>query len=290
MKVLVIGGTGMVGSLVVRELLARGAQVSVLTRDQAKIAMLPAGAAGVVGNLLSPSTVRGIFTGVDGVFLLNVVSPTESHEALLALCGMRLAGVKRLVYLSVQHAAKAAYLPHFGAKAGVEEAIRRAGIPFTVLQPNNFHQNDYWYKDVLLQYGLYPQPIGNKGCSRVDVRDIAEAAAIALTASGREHEGQVYELVGPEPVTGNSTAATWSRVLNKPIAYAGDDLDAWEKQALAYMPDWAAFDFRTMYGYFQQEGFVASAEAIARHTALLGHPPRSFDAFAAETAKVWLGV
>ena len=42
MNILVTGGTGTVGSQVVRELLARGAQVQVLTRDPAKAAKLPA--------------------------------------------------------------------------------------------------------------------------------------------------------------------------------------------------------------------------------------------------------
>ena len=34
--------------------------------------------------------------------------------------------------------------PHFGSKVGVEAALRRSGIPFTILRPNNFYQNDYW--------------------------------------------------------------------------------------------------------------------------------------------------
>jgi hypothetical protein len=88
-------------------------------------------------------------------------------------------------------------------------------------------------------------------------------------------------------VTGESTARTWSRVLGKPVVYGGNDLDAWERQSLTYMPDYLAFDFREMYDYFQKQGFKASPEAIARQTKLLGHAPRSFDAFAEETAAAW---
>jgi len=278
----------MVGSHVVRELLARGGStVQVLSHSPAKLKTLPAGVTGVEGDLGKPETVRRVFKGVDAVFLINTVSPTEGHEGFMAVCGMRLAGVKRIVHASVHHAEQAAWLPHFGAKVGVEEAVRRSGIPFTILRPNNFYQNDYWFKDVMLQYGVYPQPIGNTGISRVDVRDIAEAAAIALTTSG--HEGQSYDLVGPEIVTGESTAQTWSRALGKPIAYGGNDLDAWEKQTLSFMPDWAAFDYRYMYAFFQEQGLKASPEAVARLTKVLGHAPRSFEAFAKETAPAWLG-
>ena len=138
-----------------------------------------------------------------------------------------------------------------------------------------------------LQYGVYPQPIGNAGTWRVDVRDIAEAAAIALSSPA--HEGETYDLVGPEAMTGESTAAEWSRALGKPIAYGGDDLDAWEKQQLQYMPAWMVFDFRYMYEHFQKYGLVATASAIARQTKLLGHAPRDFAPFAAETAAAWQG-
>ncbi len=160
MTVLVAGGTGTVGSQVVRALLERGAAVQVLTRNPEKSSSLSKGATLVAGNLLEPSTVRRVFDAVDAVFLLNAVGPTEAHEALMAISGMRLAGVKRLVYLSVHQVDGAPWLPHFGGKIGVEAAVRKSGIPFTILRPNNFYQNDYWFKDALLQAGVYPQPLG----------------------------------------------------------------------------------------------------------------------------------
>lgn len=284
MRVLVTGGTGTVGSEVVKALLARGAEVRVLTRDPAK-ARLPEGVTAVEGNLLDIPTLRRVFTDVDGVFLLNAVSPTESQEALLAISAMRGSAVRHLVYLSVHQVDGAPWLPHFGAKVGIEAAVKASGIAYTILRPDNFFQNDVWYKDVLLQYGIYPQPLGDVGTSRVDVRDIGEAAAIAFTQSG--HAGQTYDLVGPEVVTGVSTAAAWSEALGRPIAYGGNDLDQWEQQALTMMPDWMAFDIRHMYAHFQEKGLRASPDAVARLTTLLGHPPRTFGAFAAECAAAW---
>jgi uncharacterized protein YbjT (DUF2867 family) len=282
-KILVTGGTGTVGTQVVQELLTRNADTSVLTRDAKK--RLPQGAKAVEGNLLDVNTVRTVFKGMDAVFLLNPVSQTETSEALMAVTAMRNAGVKRVVYVSVQDADRAPWLPHFGSKVAVEAALKRSGMAYTILRPNNFYQNDYWFKDVLLQYSVYPQPIGRTGISRVDTRDIGEAAAIALTTDG--HEGETYDLVGPDVVTGESTAETWSSVLGKPVTYGGDDLDAWESVQVNYLPHWMVFDFREMYVYFQQQGLKATPEAIARETQLLGHAPRSFQAFAAEAAAAW---
>jgi uncharacterized protein YbjT (DUF2867 family) len=285
MKILIIGGTGTVGSQVVRELLARKMDVRVLTRNADRAKSLPADAQGVTGDLLDPGTVRSVFRGIDGVFMLNAVSATETHEGLMALNGIRMSGVKRLVYMSAHNLDQALHLPHVGSKLPIESVVKSSGIPFTILRPNNFYQNDYWFKDALLEHRVYPQPIGDIGLSRVDVRDIAEAAAIALTIDG--HEGQTYNLVGPDVHTGQSTAEAWGRALGKPIAYAGNDLDAWEQQSLQYLPAWMVFDFRLMYAFFQEKGFKAVPSDVERLMQLLGHAPRSFENFAQETARMW---
>ncbi len=285
MKILVLGGTGTVGSQVVNELLARDVGVRVLTRTAEKAESLPEGAEGVIGDLLDPETVRSVFGDTDGVFLLNPVSLTEATEGLMALNGIRASGVKRLAYLSVHNVDAAPQLPHFGSKVAVEAAIKSSGIPYTILRANNYYQNDYWFEDVLLQYGVYPQPIGDVGVSRVDVRDIAEAAAVALTTG--EHDGQTYNLVGPDAHTGQSTAEVWSQALGRSIEYGGNDLDVWEQQSLEFLPAWMVFDFRLMYAHFQENGLKAMSDDIERQTELTGHAPRSFEDFARETAKTW---
>lgn len=283
MKILVLGGTGTVGSNVVQELLARDAEeVRVLTRDAQKAKHLPAG---VVGDLNEPDTVRSVFRGIDGVFLLNLGTPTETFEGLMALNSARLSGVQRLVYLSIHDIEAAPHVPHVGPKIAIEAAIKASGMAYTVLRANNFYQNDYWFKDTLLRDGLYPQPIGDLGVSRVDVRDVAEAAAIALT-TGR-HDGQTYDLIGPDVHTGQSTADIWSRALGRPVQYGGNDLDRWEQQSLGFMPAWLVFDYKIMYGFFQAHGLIATADDVERLSRLLRHAPRSFEDFATETAGVW---
>jgi uncharacterized protein YbjT (DUF2867 family) len=49
-------------------------------------------------------------------------------------------------------------------------------------------------------------PAGNEGLAVVDVRDLAEAAAISLTEKG--HNGKTYDLVSPEMLRGPDAAAT----------------------------------------------------------------------------------
>ena len=284
MKILVVGGTGTVGSEVVRQLMGRGEQVHVLTRSPEHASRLPKGVKGVIGDLLDPSTL-GVFNGMEAVFLLNPVSTTETFEGIIGVNGARDGGAKRIVYLSVHNLDRAPHLPHFGGKIAVEAAVMKSGMEWTILRPNNFYQNDIWFKDVMLQHGVYPQPIGNAGVSRVDVRDIGEVAVAALTTGG--HDKKIYNLVGPEVVTGESTAADWSRAFGKPIRYAGDDLDAWEAQNREYLPSSMLYDFKHMYAFFQKEGLKATPADLAQLTSVLGHPPRSFAAYASEMAAAW---
>lgn len=286
MKTLVIGGTGMVGSGVVRELRARDVEVTVLARNPGK-ATLPEGVKAVAGDLKDPNTIRTIFQDMDSVFLLNTVSATEAQEGLMAVTGARTARVGHVVYLSVQNVDRAPYLPHFGAKVAVEGALRKSGLSHTVLRPSNYFQNDVWYRDVLLGHGVYPQPLGGVGVSRVDVRDIAEAAAVTMTEAG--HTEEIYNLVGPEPLTGEETARVWGKVLGRSVTYAGDDLDAWEEQVRESLPPWMVFDFREMFAFFQEEGMKALPDDVERQTKLLGHPPRGFEDFASEMAREWVG-
>lgn len=285
MRVMVTGGTGTVGSAVASGLVARGVDVSVLTRGGGK--NVPAGAKTVVGDLGDPATVRQVFAGFDAVFLVNVVSPAEATEGLFGLNGARGSGVRRIVYLSVAAADQALHLPHFGSKYLVEQALAQSGLEYTVLRPNNFYQNDYWWKDVMLQYGVYPQPIGSKGLSRIDVRDIADGAVAAFVSD--DHVGEIYEMGGPDLCTGENTAQTWSEVLGREIRFAGDDLDAWEEQNLRYLPAPVVYDFRLMYKYFQDRGLELADADAARQAKLLGHPPRRFADFAREAAAAWKG-
>lgn len=287
MKTLVIGGTGLVGTEVVKQLLSHDTDtgIRVLTRSQEKLEKLPSTVEGVIGDLLQPKTLRSLFKDVERVFMLNAVSPTECSEGLMALIAAREAGVKKMVYLSVQNLDDAPHLPHFGSKIPIEQTLKHSGIPYTILRANNFYQNDYWFRDAMLQYGVYPQPLGSVGASRVDIRDIAEAAVIALTTD--KGKNQTINLVGPEVHTGESTAKAWSEALDKEINYGGDDLDAWEEQMLQYMPDWMVYDFRYMYQHFQQHGLKATQEDIQALTDFLGHPPISFKVFTKQTALDW---
>jgi uncharacterized protein YbjT (DUF2867 family) len=285
MRHLVLGGTGTVGSLIVQRLLDKGEAVHVLTRSAEHAKALPKGAEAILGDLTDPGTYEKIFADYDHLFLLTANGPSDLMEGLAAVNEAKRTKAKRIVYLSIHDVEKCAEAPHFASKIAIERALKESGLPYTILRPNNFYQNDYWSKDVILHYGVYPQPIGDIGLSRVDALDIGEAAVRALTEGG--HFGKTYALVGPDAVTGADCAAEFAKALGKPVAYGGNDLTAWAKSMAPYLPAWAVYDYALMYAMFQAKGLKATASQLAETRATLGREPRKFADFVRETAAAW---
>lgn len=287
MNVLVVGGTGTVGSKVVLELLGRRERPRVLTRSSEKVARLPTNVMGVVGDTAKPETLTPALKGVDSVVLITGVSPNEAAEGMAVVEATKKAGVKRLVFLSIHDVEKCPEAPHFRSKIEIQKAIEASGLRWTTVMPNNFFQNDHWFRQALMEHGVYPQPFGDVGLSRVDARDIAEAIAAAATESG--HDGQRYPLVGPDVLTATDTAAIWGRHLGREVRYGGSGLESWALQSKGSMPEWMIEDLRIMYRFFQEKGLRASEADLRQQAKVLKHPPRRFEDFAQETAAVWRG-
>lgn len=285
MTILVTGGTGTVGSHVVANLAAAGHDTRVLTRSPEKVVTLPTGVKGAIGALSEPVTLGPAFEGVDRLFLLTPLAQDEVDQGLTGVEAARAAGVERIVFMSVHQADQALRIPHFASKVEIVRGLERSGIPYTVLEPNSFYQNDVWFRQPLMEFGVYPNPLGSVGLNRVDVRDIATAAVTALTEDG--HEGEHYPVVGPEVWTGESSAQAWSAALGSGVIYGGDDVDRWAQAASAMMPDWLVADLKIMFVDFQERGLLASDDDFARQRRILGRDPIQFERFTTEVAGMW---
>src|SRR5450830_84300 len=287
MTILVTGATGRVGRQVVQQLVARGTAVRVLVRDPSK-ADFPASVEVVQGDLLDIDALRAAFAGVRTLFLLNAVAADEFTQALVTLNIAREAGVERLVYLSVLHSDRFVNVPHFAVKLGAERMIEQMGFGATILRPSYFIDNEHMIKDVILQHGVYPMPIGGKGLAMVDTRDIAEVAAIELVRRDRAPAKlplATINLVGPDTLTGADVAAIWSDALGRPVAYGGDDPTGFEQNLATFMPKWMAYEMRLMAERYVSDGMLPEAGDVARLTGMLGRPLHSYRDFAAGIAQ-----
>ena len=289
MSILVTGSTGTIGSQVLNQLSGSGAEVRGLTRSPNR-AQFPAGVTVVAGDLADVDSFRAALTGVSTLFLLVPNVADELTQAMQALTVAREAGVKGVVYLSVYKGDTYADVPHFASKNTVERMIEALDLPATMLRPAYFIQNDLRQKDPLLNASIYGMPVGDKGISMVDVRDIGEAAAIELLRRERAPKPlsrETYALVGPDVLSGTDIANIWSEALDRQIRYAGNDTAAIEERMKTMMPAWQALDLRLMLDRYQTDGAAATNEELARLTHLLGHTPRSYRNFAKDAAAQW---
>ncbi|BBY53032.1 NmrA family NAD(P)-binding protein [Mycobacterium koreense] len=291
MTVLITGGTGLVGSHVIAEVLARGERVRTLSR-RPDTSALPADVEVVAGSLSDTAAMRTALDGVDGLFLLSPVSLDELTGSLQTLDLARAAGVEAVVYLSVIHADIFTDPPHFAAKAAVEKAMADFGIHATVLRPGIYLQNDLALRDRLIHDGVYDPPVGNAAALFTDVGDLAEVAAAELLRrlAAPAAPAVTLDVVAPQILGGDRIAEIWSAILGRQIRYGGDDLDRMEATFAGILPNWLAYDLRLMYRRFQRDGMIAAPGTDQRLKEILGRPMRSYTEFARETAESWKAV
>jgi len=207
------GKHGTIGTQVLNFLDGHGAEVRALTRSPEK-AHFPAGVCAVKGDLSDIDSVRTALDGVSTLFLLAPNAPDELTQAMLTFNAARDAGVKGIVYLSVFKGEAYADVPHFASKMTVERMIDAYDLSVTILRPAYFIQNDMRQKDALLDGGVYGMPVGAKGISMVDVRDIGEAAVKELLRREQARARlprEIYELVGQMPDRGKTRYAVERR-------------------------------------------------------------------------------
>jgi len=216
MTVAVAGGSGFVGGGIAAELFARGHRVVVLSRQgDAARGPLPDG---VEVRHADAAGARGLDAALAGIDALVIAlafknSPIESPargqtfeqvdaagtEHLMEAA--RRAGIGQVVYLSGAGAAPDARRHWFRAKWRAEEAVRRSGIPFTILRPTWI----YGPRDVSLNRfigfarRLQVVPMTNFGTqllAPVFIDDVARLAADSVTDPAAV--GQTFEVGGPE--------------------------------------------------------------------------------------------
>ncbi|MDX1396811.1 MAG: NmrA family NAD(P)-binding protein [Gemmatimonadota bacterium] len=285
MDVLCVGGTGNVGSLVTRALVEQGASVRCMTRSADLAGSVADGISYVAGDLADPSSLAPAFEGARRVHLVTPMHPDEAGLGRAAVDAAVAAGVERIVYQSVHRVEDAPHVPHFASKIAIMDELIGSGIPWVTIEPNNFFQTDLMLREPIMEMQIYPLPIGEVGITRVDTRDIADATVSALLHDG--HEGLRYPIVGPETLTGEQVVDVWGDALDGTVVYTGDDLDMWEEGVRDVLPGWMVDDLRSMFAHFLDHGLIATEEDYATMSHILGHAPRLYADFVAETVAAW---
>jgi uncharacterized protein YbjT (DUF2867 family) len=181
MTILVTGSTGKVGSALLKELGKHNVTVRALVRKPD--AKLPDGVEAVVGDMLDPVSVEKALDGVDKLYLLNGVTPDELTQGLITFGLAKKRKLKHIVYHSVFKAEHFKDVPHFASKVVIESALREFDVPFTIIRPNYFFQNDLSLKSPLMEAGVYPMPLGKVTYPGDDLRAFEKQVGAMLPSA-----------------------------------------------------------------------------------------------------------
>jgi len=231
----ITGITGNVGGEVARNLLDAKQPVRGVARDVGKCTAWAQRGCEVVGaDMNDAAALTAAFRGAEGVFVLvppNFDPSPDFREARATADILRTA-------LDTARPRKVVYLSTIGAQATqpnlltqhtiIEKALGDLPVSITFLRPGWFMENSSWDVAPATSSGVIPsflQPL-NKPKPMVATADVGRVAAELLQETWSGH--RVVELEGPQRVTPNEIAATFSRLLGRPVKMEVVPRESWE--------------------------------------------------------------
>jgi uncharacterized protein YbjT (DUF2867 family) len=211
--ILLTGATGLVGSALLRRLLAAGEEVRCLVREPKRLGPNRVRVQITLGDLSDPISVRQAVRGVSAVVHLAASirdQPAGSIEELNAMSSIRLlrdaerAGVERFVFFSALGATPSSRTRFFRAKALAERAALTADFETHVFAPSIIYAPGDPFLSLLGRMTYLPWiPIAGSGRARFQpiwAEDVA-ACVTAVLQDGRDGERRRLELAGPQVLT-----------------------------------------------------------------------------------------
>ncbi|WP_296223901.1 NmrA/HSCARG family protein [Ralstonia sp. UBA689] len=280
--VLVVGAAGKFAGLVVPELVARGVRVRGLVRSERDAARATQRGAGevAIGDLRDLGSLERAVAGVDGVFHIGpAFAPDETQMGLNMVDAARRAGVRRFVFSSVIQPTDTSLENHV-VKVPVESALYASGMAYTILHPANFFQNLERGWDGIIAQGRFaePYPVTTR-VARVDYRDVAEVAAIALTSDCLAYG--TFELCGDEAPTREEIAQLISYALGREIEASEMPFGQWSARAAQTLDARQLAMLGNIQKHYAQHGLRGNSLTLR---AILGRPPRTLAQYIGELA------
>lgn len=224
---LLTGATGLIGSALLRRMVAEGQPVRCLVRDPRRLGPQRVRVQIALGDLTDPPSFRNAMRGVDTVVHLAASTrdqPRGSIEELAAIATWRMveaaqrAGVKRFVFFSTLGASTHHRARLFRAKALAEQAVRESDMRTIVIAPSLVYAPGDRWLTLIERLSLFPVvPISGRGravCQPIWAEDVAGCVLAALGNSGNGTPHERYELAGPQTLTYNEVVGTVLRSLN----------------------------------------------------------------------------
>ncbi|MFF4013907.1 NmrA/HSCARG family protein [Streptomyces sp. NPDC001843] len=262
LTVAVTGATGAQGGATARALLAAGHQVRALTRhpdSPAADALRSLGAEVRRADFDDRPSLEAALTGADSLFAVTTPFGTDTAAEVRqgkALVDAAAEGrLGHIVFTSAAHADRGTGVPHYESKHLVEQHLRAAGVPWTVIAPAAFMDNyaGGWTLDGLRD-GTFAWPMpADRPLTLIPASDIGAFAALALQRRD-EFAGHRIDIASDERTPGQM-AEILAAAIGLPVAH--------QEVPLAYVRARSA-DLAAMFEYFTTVGLDVDATALRR--------------------------
>lgn len=270
--VLVVGATGKFARMIVPELRRRNVVVRALVRDEAGAAV--ARSLGVteiaLGDLRDTESLTRAMPGVDGIFHIGPAFTSDEAAMGVALVeAAQQSSVRKFVFSSVIQPTNTRLANH-ASKIPVENALYSSRLEYTILHPANFMQNIGLAWPSIRDHACFGEPFPkNTRIARVDYRDVAEIAAVALTDDRLAYA--TLELCAGM-FSRMDIVAALSEALGYPVAALQPGFSEWAaKPRLPYGEDQLLL-LAKVFDHYQAVGLGGNSLALR---AALGREPRS---------------
>ncbi|HZB48136.1 MAG TPA: SDR family oxidoreductase [Mycobacteriales bacterium] len=272
----VTGASGVVGGRVAELLAQRGVPQRLVVRDPARAPDLPGAEVRGIAGYAAGEDVRAALDGIDTLFLVpahEAADRVQQHRT--AIDAAAAAGVRRIVYLSFVDARPDATFTLGRDHWATEQAVRATGVAWTFPRMNLYLD---FLPLMVSALGVIEGPADDGRAAMVARSDVADAVAELLAGTG--HDGQVYDLTGPEALSLAEAAAIMSRRSGRSIVFRDQTLaQAYASRASYGAPDWQVEAWVSTYTSIAAGDLAAVSDAVPL---LTGRPATSLDAHLAE--------
>lgn len=232
-RIAVVGGTGFIGSALVRRLVARGDAVTVVTAhpDRSEERIRAAGAEAVFGDVQRAETLATALRDAE-VVVQSLSFPSfpvekpakgwtftefEDHGTARLVQAAVAAGARRFVYVSGVGVAPDAPKVWHRAKWAGEQHVLAAGIASTIVRPSwVYGQRDNSLNRFVTFARWSPfVPVLGSGDQRINPVWVEDVAAVLERATATDGPTGVFEIGGPQVLTMREVLATMLEVMER---------------------------------------------------------------------------
>ncbi len=210
--VLVTGGAGRLGSKLVKELIATGYRVRIMSRKPQPPNMLST-TEWVQADLETGQGIADAVTGIDVV--VHAASSPFKHTRQVDVDGTRFlleqaraAGVAHVIYISIVGIDHIPYA-YYRAKRAAEELIQNSGLPWSLLRATQFHYLVDLFFQAATKLPLVTFLPTDLQCQSIAENEVASRLCELVAAGPR---GRLADLGGPEVQTADEMAHAWLKL------------------------------------------------------------------------------